>query len=404
MRGFLALAVVCTLAAGCTTAPPQSEPPSATLLADVGGPIRLALTVVTSPSRSALRNQALVETLVRRLGPQTHMLILAPPEMVVEPNPWPERMTFVPISPELRLTIWPQDPFVVLRDPGGSPRLLAARDYGRAQDREMAETVALQLGWPVERSSLFFAGGNVLSDERHAFLGVALVQENVVDLGWSENEVLRRFEDELGVPVILVEQVVEHVDMVITPLGRGRVAVADAAAGAILAEQELEKNPDAVRVFEESAERNFFGDPAVRTVTDNEGRVVGPPPVVGQIRRAIADSSEMAPKLDAIARHLASRGYDVVRVPLLATHSTPRRTASYPMLSYNNVLIERADGRDHVFVAEYGLAALDRAGAGAWRTAGFEVHPIPGVTTSAMYRGSVRCTVKVLEREALPVP
>jgi hypothetical protein len=392
------------LAAGCTTAPPQTDPVAPSLLADVGGPIRLALTVVTSPSRSALRNQALVETLVRRLGPQAHMLILAPPEMVVEPNPWPERMTFVPISPELRLTIWPQDPFVVLRDPDGSARLLSARDYGRAQDREMAEAVASQLGWPVERSSLFFAGGNVLADERHAFVGAALVQENVADLGWSENEVLRRFEDELGLPVILVEQVVEHVDMVITPLGRGRVAVADAAAGASLAEQELERNPDAVRLFEESAERNFFGDPAVQTITDTEGRVVGPPPVIGEIRRAIADSSEMAPRLDAIARYLASRGYDVVRMPFLATRSTPRRSASYPMLSYNNVLIERVDGRDHVFVAEYGLAVLDRAGADVWQAAGFDVHPIPGVTTGAMYRGSVRCTVKVLEREALPTP
>jgi hypothetical protein len=74
------------------------------------------------------------------------------------------------------------------------------------------------------------------------------------------------------------------------------------------------------------------------------------------------------------------------------------------MLSYNNVLIERTDGRDHVFVAEYGLAALDKAGAEAWEAAGFDVHAIQGVTTSAMYRGSVRCTVKVLSRATTPTP
>ena len=395
-RPFKLLLPALVLACACS-APPSTR--DAAVLADSGGPIERALVVVTSPRRSALRNQALIESLTRRLGPRVHMLILADPEMIVEPNPWPERMSFLRIPDGLRFSIWPQDPFVVIEGASGS-RLLAARDYGRAMDSRMAALAAEQLGWPVEQSALFFAGGNLVADQEQLFVGRSLIDENAEELGESPEQIVRRFEREMGRPVIPVAQVVPHIDMIVTALGGGRAAVADARAGAELASWLLAHAPDTVQRFEQAAEANFFGDPAVRSVTDTEGRPVGAPPLAGETRRAIADSLEAAAALDGIAEDLAARGYQVVRIPYLATRQATRGAAAYPMLSYNNVLLERIDGSERVYVAQYGLAPLDQAAHRAWQEAGFEVHPIPGVTTSAMYSGSVRCTVKVLERAA----
>jgi hypothetical protein len=389
-------ALAAAVALGATVA---CAPPPDVLLPDQGAPIRLALAAVASPARSGLRNQALVETLAARLGPRTHLLILAEPEMVLEPNPWPERVSFVPVPSGLDFSIWPQDPFVVVRGAGGS-RLLAARGYGRAQDREMARVVGAFLGWPVVESSLFFSGGNLLSDGRHVFVGESLILENARDLGLAREAVLARFADELGLPPLVVAQAVEHIDMVLTPLGEGRVALADAAAGATLAERMLAEQPERVLEFERMAERWFFGDPAVASVLDGEGESVAPPRVAGELPGAIADTRAIVPLLERAREELERRGYRVVRLPFLAARPVDLRTPTYPMLSYNNVLLERLDGRDRVYVAEYGLEALDREARRAWEAAGFAVHAIPNVTTSAMYRGSVRCCVKVLEREA----
>lgn len=385
---------------------PAVEPDGAKVLADTGGSIARALLLVSSPKRSTLRNQELVQNVARRMGPDARLLLLADPEMILDPNPQPDRMQFVGVPDELSFSIWPQDPFVVLRDDRGESRLLTSRDYGRMEDREMARVVADALGWPVEESSLFFAGGNVLADERHAFVGADLIRAN--QDGASERRVVERFQRELGRPVIVVgtaPQAVAHIDLMLTPLGRGRVALGDPARGADLAEQALAADAAAVRAFEEHAELYFFGHPELRSLTGPGGRVIHAPAIQGRTADAIADSRRIAPALEAVARDLTGRGYEVLRVPLLLTRLDrpehrrgPGESAGYPVLSYNNVLIERVGDTRRVYMPVYGLAALDEAAHRAWTVAGFEPRTIPGVTTSAMYRGSLRCSVKILER------
>jgi hypothetical protein len=378
------------------------------VLPDVGGRIEQVATVVHSPARSTLRNQELVQGIVEGLAPHVRVLILAAPEMILDPNPLPERITFVEIPDDLDLSIWPQDPFVVLRAADGATSLLASRDYGRAADRRMAGIVAAALGTPVEESSLFFAGGNLVADERHLFVGASLIRENTQDLGLSEAQVVERFASELGRPVLVVGRVPQptaHIDLLLTPLGGGRVALADPARGAELAEVELERHPAAVRTFEEHAERHFFGHPALRSVTTPDGRTVQAPPVVGGTRRAIGESRQIASAVDQIAADLARQGYEVLRVPFLATREDVEDPGAagafhpgFPALSYNNVLVEREGQRERVYLPEYGLLGLDLAARRSWEAAGFEVRTIRGLTTSAMYRGSLRCVVKVLAR------
>jgi len=397
-------------AAACTQ---EETPPSLVaprLLSDSAGPIELVLLVVSSPRRSSLRNQQLVEQIARGLGPWTRLLILADREMILDPNPWPQRLEFVEIPERLNFSIWPQDPFAVLTTPDGDARLLVARDYGRAQDREMARVTAEALGWETLESSLFFAGGNLLSDDRNAFVAAGLIRENARELELSEEQVRGRFERELGLPLLVVGEAglpVAHLDTVFTPLGDGRVAVADAALGATLAEQELERRPEAVLGFERRAEEEFFGHPGLEALIDRRGSELHRPSIVGGTVQAVVESREIAAELDSLADELSAAGYSVIRIPLLTNRvagdapiSTEAGGREYPMLSYNNVLVEHVANRKHLYLPAYGWPGLDQAARQAWEAAGFEVHAIPGLTTSAIYRGSLRCTVKVLRRGA----
>ena len=272
----------------------------------------------------------------------------------------------------------------------------------------MAATIAAVFGARVRESSLYFAGGNLLADERHAFVGADLIRDNVADLELSPEEIVRRFREELGREVLVVgesPQPAAHLDMILTPLGNDRVAVADSGRGAGIVADELARRPESIAVFEREAMANFFGHPELQSVVDSRGQLHRPPSIEGLTAQAIADSRSVAAALDGIAADLERRGHDVVRVPLLMTRREakdasrfPRGDAGYPMLSYNNVIVERIDGRDRVYLARYGLASLDLAAQEAWRNAGFDVLPIDGLTTSSMYRGSLRCAVKVLAR------
>lgn len=76
----------------------------------------------------------------------------------------------------------------------------------------------------------------------------------------------------------------------------------------------------------------------------------------------------------------------------------PTTRAAYPMLTYNNVLIEDELGGRIVYLPRFGWPAMDDAAEKAWTELGFEPHAIEGLTISAMYGGALRCSVKVLAK------
>jgi hypothetical protein len=95
--------------------------------------------------------------------------------------------------------------------------------------------------------------------------------------------------------------------------------------------------------------------------------------------------------LDDIACQLEELGYGVYRLPAIID---PHEVW---MITYNNVLMERRDGRLIVYMPIYRVPVLDAAAASAYASLGFEVRTID---VSRIYRdgGAIRCLVNVTAR------
>jgi hypothetical protein len=379
----------------------------------VGARPKAAVISVTSARRAALRNAGLVTNIVNGLPRSLRFIVLTNDlaAFTVSRNDDPQRVRFIELPGESPITIWTQDPFLVVKPAPatGRPTLLRSRGFDRADDRLMAAAIADAGGYSVRDSELTFEGGNIVSDRQNILIGANTIRYNALELGTNEREVALRFERELGRPVLVlgpVPQPVSHIDMAVTPLGEGRVAVADAAWGAAIAEAQLEGDPDAVEEFERLCEKEFFGHPDIVGITSGAGGLERPE-VVGRTRAMIELSRERAPALDGLADALAKTGYAVERIPFLfggpqlssdGESLSGRLGPDYPMLSYNNVLLEADVDGEVVYLPRYGWPAMDRAATRAWSEIGFEPRAIDGLTVSAMYGGALRCSVKVLER------
>jgi hypothetical protein len=378
------------------------RPSSWAILSDAGGPIRIAACLVNSARQASLRNAAAVSSLVNTLPAGARILILtsdASAFSVIGDSP-PGRVRFLELPAASSFTIWPQDPFLVLTQAGGRSMLLASVEFARADDREIVRTLADRLGWPRRTSRLRFEGGNIVADGEFAFIGADTVRENALELDLPEREVAAMFESELGRPVIVlgpVPQPAAHIDLYVTPLGHGRMLVADADWGADLAGRALREDPRAVLEFERACEEYFFGHPGIREIATSGREPIRPPQMVGSTSSAIANSRRIAGQLNGLAKELARRGFEVGRVPILGSLGR-EEGPGYPCLTYNNVLMERSAAGRIVYLPRYGFTRLDEAGAEAWERQGYEVKSVIGHTIGAMYGGSLRCCAKIMAR------
>lgn len=382
------------------------------LLADTTGNIEQAVISINSARRAALRNVALISNIVNGVPARIHFSILTNDRQAftIASNPQPERIQFLELPEDNPITIWTQDPFLVLRNAAEDVRLLVPREFDRAGDRSMAARIASNFSYTTSESKLFFEGGNIVSDEEHIFVGADTIRYNADRWVLTEDQIVALFEQELGRRVLVVgpaPQPIGHIDMMLTPLGDGRVALADPAAGAAIIEELFASDPKLIKSFELKTQQEFFGAPEIERLVGVDGSEIQPPDLIGQTVTMAEASQQIAPMLDAIATALKAYGYEVLRVPFL--YGGPIKnsadegftgSAGYPMLTYNNVLLENTETKKTVYLPQYSLAALDNAAAEAWSAHGFEVRTIPGLTISAMYGGALRCSVKVLERSS----
>ena len=379
---------------------------TAQLLPDVGSEIRLVACSVTSARTSSLRNAELVANIVNGLPQDVHVLLLVNDRSAFTMSSHHGRVTFVEMPPHCDMSIWPQDPFVVVQDELRT-KLITPSSFDREDDERMAGQLAKLLQLEVVASEMHFEGGNIVCDEAAVLIGCDTIRHNASCLELSEEEVIRRFSKLFGRPVIVIgetKQVVGHIDLIVTPLGGRRMAVADSRTGAQLAAAAMVKAPKQVEAFERRCEEGFFGHANITQLQDRDGHEILRPEVSGRTESVIAASLQVATALDGIARQLEDVGYEVVRIPALIPDqeqqidATGRALPTYPFLTYINVLTEIRNDQSTVYLPQYDFEQLDEAARHCWRELGFQVKSVGGFATSAMYGGAMRCCTKVLLR------
>ena len=376
------------------------------ILPDQGPEIEVVVCSATSARHSSLRNSELVANIVNGLSPKTHVLILVNDRQGFEAPPNHHRVTFIEVPSDNSISIWPQDPFVVMQSQDQT-RLIVPNSFDREDDQIMPEVLGETLDIEVIRSELNFEGGNLVSDSDAVFTGMNTIQTNVARLQETPDQIRQRFENTFGRPLIVVGEnrpSVTHLDLIVTPLGNKQVAIADSRQGAELAEILMQTSAAEISHFEKQCESLFFGHEQIQQLLDLEGNVIPRPELVHKTAQTIQASRQLADELDALAQDFVNLGYEVFRVPALIPDLEPQLNASgqekpgYPFLTYNNVLLEQRNGQAIVYLPQYGLRSFDAAAAKCWTDLGYEVKPIEGFATSSMYGGSLRCCTKVLSR------
>ena len=206
-------------------------------------------------------------------------------------------------------------------------------------------------------------GGNIVANERHAFVGANVYHENA-RLFEDECDIDEVLEQVLGRPYLIMSDYDDrvpwcHVDMYLTPVDDDTVLVASPTLALTLLTSEL--------CGPESAD-------------DQE-----PSPEASEVLLTGGAT------LDSIAEQLEEWGYRVLRLPaLLDPHEQW-------MITYNNVLMERRGAERIVYLPAYGFPPLDSAAASIYRALGFQVRLID-VSVIYKYGGSIRCLANVTAR------
>jgi len=102
-------------------------------------------------------------------------------------------------------------------------------------------------------------------------------------------------------------------------------------------------------------------------------------------------SDKVQHQLDGIAQALRGQGYRVLSLPAIFNNGEDW------VINYNNVLMERRDGRRIVYMPVYHIPQLDEAAEAVYASEGFDVFPID---VSKLYRhgGALRCIANVTRR------
>lgn len=321
------------------------------------------------------------------LDPRTRVTVLCPSQQGVDDFlvTWGDALAAhgreaAVVNVGRHLSIWARDRFVP-RQPSSlmslSPGILSApyRAAEQAKLNELATYPLLAANGIIPRPAepgVRLEGGNVVANRRHVLIGANVFAENDVPL--SSGALYSALRRALGREVVVVrdeEGFVPwvHVDMYVTPLDEATMLVGSTAL--------------AVDILRESGDGFLVG-------ADVNAFECGP---LGSLDGACL-SSVVERSLDEVADQIRGLGYRVVRAPVL-----PDVPADW-MLTYNNVVMERREGRRIVLLPVYGVPSLDEAASAIYRNLGFEVRT---VDVSGVFRlgGALRCVVNVVQRTRL---
>jgi hypothetical protein len=284
------------------------------------------------------------------------------------------RCRLEPILTHHPITTWSRDRWVALTpaSPGGattiwSPRGETADDIwpARAGDERVGEDIAAAPGASARavRSSLYFDGGDFLSDSDNVFVAPRVLQRNLQRTVASREEFLSLVAGEVKRRVILLDEAPEHhLGMFMASAGGHVMLVGDPRLGKALL-------PDQFQAGDKAGSPEFMDLPGGPDFT----------PATQHL-------------FDAVAGQCAAAGYRVVRIPVVPA----RDGRTY--LTYVNVLLDRAGEKRIVYLPYYrGAEALNAAARAVWEQLGFEARLVD-CTETYRHFGCLHCLVNVLRR------
>ena len=294
----------------------------------------------------------------------------------------------IAVEDECRFTVWARDLFLVTRSESGLAAL-APCEFPRADDSRLASDAARGLDLSFIRSELFFQGGNVVPVDGVVMVGVddanmflqsrprSGAEPTLADyarrlcplqrclvLGsssWTCAETIKPLQERegwrerrfAGSPP-QSRQPIYHLDMFVTPLGKGRLAVGKAALANEMAECARADTDVDVALDEIAATLTDFGFEIMRA----------PLPIL--------------PKDDARCRlrtwYFASP-FNAIADPCTGTVWLPRLAGSNP---------------------DHDLAAIDDFHSAMWRDSGYRVVGLHGLDPIFRRLGGPRCLVQIL--------
>jgi hypothetical protein len=300
-----------------------------------------------------------------RLPADVTVLAVCPDESAWQELRWAigsVECTLTPVITRYEITAWSRDRWIALA-PAAAGRattlLTPAAEEGaeiwpaRAGDARVAGHLAEALAnVRHQRGTLLFDGGDILADNRCAFISPAVLRRNLQHTVESESQLIEQLERQLGRRVVVLPDAPDHhAGMFMMAAGNGTVLV---------------------------------GDPSLAL------------PLVGADLPALPGEADFTAKtqrrFDSVAERATEAGYRVVRIPTIPAAD------GRSFLTYVNVLIDQRDDRRIVYMPVYrGAEALNAAAAEVWRSVGFQVQPID-CTSTYLHFGNLHCLVNVLQR------
>lgn len=269
-------------------------------------------------------------------------------------------VTGMPITP------WSKDRFGTMTAEGNPvlaiPKARTLAEGPRGNDETVAALICRESDDATLKVLPFmFEGGDLLSDQDNIYVPANMVARNEPLTDAGKGALLAAIERTFGKTVVHIgdearDMPDHHIGMYLTPLGNGRLAVADPDMG-----------------LQMCRELNIAEVGGVAVETD--------PTCYQPFRNVI--------------QLLQDRNIEIVRVPMILT-TLPRVYATY-----NNAIVEERNGVRRIFMPTYGVPGIDQRAAQIFAEQNIEVIPVR-VSKLFKHTGSLRCLVGVIRRRPAP--
>jgi len=349
---------------------------------------------------------AVYASLLDALRPEVALTVLTHESVAAEVAGWrgDRDGAVLGVEDHLLFSVWAEDGYVMVTDGDTPARTWFVEPYAfpRYGDGLVAELVANGTGLGKAQAPLYFQGGNVLIGDDFVLLGADYPAESLDYVG----DVLAPAPGEA--PADLVRRLYsEYLDTGrrLHYVGSTIPVPAEAARTVTIDGEEwteIVHTGNEAGTVQPVFHIDMFVTPAGRGADGRFRLLVGDPRLAADLLDEPVAPHAMREVFDSIAAVLGRLGFDVIRNPLPPAYvdDPDQRLRVWYFATANNALVE--PGR--VILPTYGhgawehLDAVDRANAELWRSLGYEVAELADCHPLAEALGSVHCIKKYLGR------